>query len=303
MSKRTRKRPHKSGQKPGKTQRRHRSWLARGPRLTLLGLAAAGSLLTGYLLFTHWTSTALPYCGQGSSCDIVQSSKWSTLLGMPLALWGFGVYLAVGWSAGRGRKPVRQWKFVWLVSLVALFISVYLTWVSFTQIQAVCLYCLASLGLVTAIFVTVSLNRPADMPGFRWLDWAGGTGLIAAVVVAAMHLHYIDFFERSITEEEDPYLAKLAMHLEDSDAVFYGTSWCPHCQEQKSLFRESASRLPYVECTPQGRGTRLSPACAAANIASYPTWVIDGNRYTRVLSPDELAELSGFEEDETESPQ
>lgn len=302
MSKRSPKRPHKPGQKPGKTQRRRRSWLLRGPRLTLLGLAAAGCLLTGYLLITHWTSTALPYCGQGSSCDIVQSSRWSTLLGMPMSLWGFGMYLAVAWSAGRGRKPERQWKFVWLVSLMALAISLYLTWVSFTQIQALCLYCLASLGLVTAIFVTVCLNRPSEIPGFRWLDWAGGTGLMAAAVVVAMHLHYIDFFEPSISEEEDPYLAELAMHLEDSDAVFYGTSWCPHCKEQKSLFRGSASRLPYVECTPQGRGTRVSPACVAANVSSYPTWVIDGKRYTRVLSPDELAEFSGFEQDESESP-
>lgn len=270
--------------------------------MTLLALATAGCLLTGYLLITRWTGTALPYCGQDSSCDIVQSSQWATLLGMPLSLWGFGAYLSVGLSAARGRQPVRQWKLVWLVSFTALAISLYLTWISFTQIQAICLYCLASLGLVTAIFATVCLNRPGEMPDFRWLDWAGGTGLMAGVLVTVMHLHYIDFFEPSISDEEDPYLAKLAMHLEDSDAVFYGTSWCPHCTEQKSLFRESASRLPYVECTPQGRGTRVSPACVAANVASYPTWVIDGNRYTRVLPPEELAELSGFEPDETELP-
>ncbi len=49
----------------------------------ILGLAVAGMALTAYLTAVKWLGTTPLYCGRESSCDIVQSSRWSTLLGFP----------------------------------------------------------------------------------------------------------------------------------------------------------------------------------------------------------------------------
>lgn len=67
-------------------------------------------------------------------------------------------------------------------------------------------------------------------------------------------------------------------------------------QEQKRKFGPSAERLPYVECTLNGRGGGLSVACAFQNITQYPTWIIDGRRFTGVMEPAALARHSGYEE-------
>jgi hypothetical protein len=64
--------------------------------------------------------------------------------------------------------------------------------------------------------------------------------------------------------------------------------------EQKDLFEASVERLPYVECSPQGRGGPKAPVCIRGKINSYPTWFIKGNRYEGVLEPDRLATLSGY---------
>jgi len=85
-------------------------------------------------------------------------------------------------------------------------------------------------------------------------------------------------------------LDQFAKCLKEKGAVFYGTFWCQHCQNQKALFGRSAKRLPYVECsTPDGRGQ--SAVCKDKNIESYPTWEFnDGSRLTGELSLTRLAE-------------
>lgn len=46
-----------------------------------------------------------------------------------------------------------------------------------------------------------------------------------------------------------------AQCVKENGAVFYGAFWCPHCQNQKKMFGNSAQYLPYVECsTPDGNG-------------------------------------------------
>lgn len=91
------------------------------------------------------------------------------------------------------------------------------------------------------------------------------------------------------------------MHLRDSDARFYGAYWCPTCNKQKELFEASAYRLPYVECSPEGRTGPMNFTCVANEVKDYPTWVINGRRYVGLVSVDELARLSRFEwpEDQT----
>ena len=67
----------------------------------------------------------------------------------------------------------------------------------------------------------------------------------------------------------------------------YGAFWCSHCLEQKKWFGDAFQYIDYVECG------ESNEACTAAGIQGYPTWVINGKKYTGVHSPDQLATLSG----------
>ncbi len=60
------------------------------------------------------------------------------------------------------------------------------------------------------------------------------------------------------------------------------------------MFGASAKRLPYIECTPDGRGGVPNFDCVANKIDEYPTWFINGSRYTGVTSVEMLASLSRF---------
>ena len=88
---------------------------------------------------------------------------------------------------------------------------------------------------------------------------------------------------------------ELFRSVSKSGAKMYGAFWCPHCQQQKAMFGASASRLPYIECSPNGQGAPQADVCKAENIASYPTWVINGKHIAEVLSLKDLAADTGFQ--------
>ncbi|HSH42581.1 MAG TPA: hypothetical protein VK973_10710, partial [Arenicellales bacterium] len=146
-----------------------------------------------------------------------------------------------------------------------------------------------SFAVITAILVVTLVRRPETAPGVAWSTWTANSLLSAAIVAAGLFV-----WQGDLLRPENPRLKALAEHLDDSGAQFYGAFWCAACQEQKRRFGSSADRLPYVECTPNGRGGALAAACSSRDISRYPTWIIDGSRYQGVMAPGELARLSGF---------
>jgi uncharacterized membrane protein len=265
----------------------------KAPNWPLFILAALGVALSGYLTFTAWQGSLAAFCAEGAACDIVLNSRWSTLLGMPTSFWGFltyGLLAAVAWN----RDAANQWRWAWVISLFGLLYSLYLTGISFFQLQAACPYCLASLGLMAAIFIMMTLQRPKNLPKFSWGPWLAKSAGAAAVGIVVLHLYYAGYWG-SAPGPEDPWVRSLAEHLSKNDAKFYGASWCPHCTDQKNLFGSSAKRIPYVECSPGGPKAPQAQDCKDRNIQSYPTWIINGQRHTGVQSLDTLSQLSNFQ--------
>ena len=263
------------------------------PNWPLLVLSLLGCGLAGYLSWTSFAGGAVQGCSAGSGCDLVLSSRWATLLGLPTAFWGLLTYAALAAAAFIARAD-KQWRLAWTLSFFGLLYSAYLTIVSLTLLGAACPYCLSSLALMTAIFALVTFQRPEPLPAFSWQRWLRVRGPVAVGIIAFLHLNYIGLVGKP-PAVEDPALRALAVHLAESGVKMYGAEWCPHCQDQKAMFGAAARRLPYIECS-MGRQTSAQTAeCRSAGIKTYPTWEIKGQRYEEVLSPLRLAEMTGFD--------
>ncbi len=255
-------------------------------------LAAAGIALTAYLGYTASVDVRPAFCGEESGCDLVQDSRWATFLEIPTALWGLLTYLVIAGLAWRAGARAGGATALVFVSVAGFGVSAYLTVISVTVIKAVCAWCLASFGLITAItLLTFAQQHPGQAGLMTSLKEAA---LVALLLVGGLHLHYSGIFDDA-AGPEDPQLRALAIHLTDTGAAFYGAHWCPSCREQKVLFKASARRLPYVECSSGGRGSPLTAPCVANNIRQYPTWIIGGQRHAGVQTPRTLAGDSGFD--------
>ena len=266
--------------------------MRKGPNWAAFALALLGMIVTGYLTYSAWQQKLVAGCAVGSACDVVLNSRWSTLFGMPISLWGFLTYAllaAIAWN----KNAADQWRWAWVVSLFGMLYSLYLTSISYIELQAFCPYCLTSLSLMTAIFITVTFQKPANLPQFSWGPWVAKSVGATVVIIIALHLHYAGYLGKT-AGPEDPWIRGLAEHLSRTDAKFYGASWCPHCNDQKALFGSSVKRIPYVECSPGGSQAPQAKECKEKNVQSYPTWLINGQRFTGVLALDDLARYSKY---------
>ncbi|HEX8105546.1 MAG TPA: vitamin K epoxide reductase family protein [Solirubrobacteraceae bacterium] len=118
-------------------------------RTAALVLAVLGIGVAGYLTYVHYADLEPVCAGGGHGCEIVQASPQSELAGIPVALLGLLGYLVlagVNLAAGEAARILGA-----LVALVGFGFSVYLTVESVTVIEATCQWCLASLGLMTAL--------------------------------------------------------------------------------------------------------------------------------------------------------
>ncbi|NOT26978.1 MAG: vitamin K epoxide reductase family protein [Acidobacteria bacterium] len=269
------------------------SSLRSSPNWPLLAVSGVGIALTAYLSWAAFSGGGVRGCSAGGGCDVVLNSQWATLFGLPTAFWGLLAYISLA-AIAFIRKAETHWLYAWTVALVGVCFSLYLTVVSLTILQSACPYCLTSLTLMSAALALVVWQRPPELAHRSWVGLAAGRAALAAVVIFVVHSSYAAPQAEPIGPE-DPKIRALAEHLSEQGVIFYGASWCPHCQEQKRLFGASVVRLPYIECSPAGPNAPQAPSCTSAGIQSYPTWVIGGQTIAgEVLTLAQLAVASGF---------
>lgn len=287
----TRKTRSKPAPRPAQSTSTRTPAPPRRPReLALIALSALGLLITAYLSWGALSGGLPAFCTEGSGCEVVQGSRWSRFLGVPVAVWGFVTYLVLLFlSLARG-KPGPRWKRLFSVSAIGLAISLYLTLSGLIALQAACAWCLASQAVILAIFVLVLMER--ERAGIKpvWGTLIAQHAIVLVAVLGMMHASAMGW----IGPREDPRLVALAKHLDSTGAKFYGAFWCPNCQQQKDRFGAAQEHLPYVECSPNGRKGPVAFACVSENIIEYPTWIIRGQRYSEVLDTETLAQRSGF---------
>lgn len=131
-------------------------------RMIIAALALAGVGLATYLAMYKLGMIGELACTVGQ-CETVNLSKWATLAGVPVAVWGVGFYVALFALAFAGtteRLADAPWvgrALVWLTGWGVLF-SAWLTYLELFVIHAVCMFCVISAILVTVIYVVAVLD-------------------------------------------------------------------------------------------------------------------------------------------------
>src|SRR5215472_14248896 len=105
------------------------------PNWPLFALSICGLLLTSYLTWTAFHGSNVKGCAVGAGCDVVLTSKWSRILGLPTSFWGLLTYLALAVSALMPRAENR-WRLGWIIATLGVMYSLYLTTISLTVLRA-----------------------------------------------------------------------------------------------------------------------------------------------------------------------
>jgi uncharacterized membrane protein len=124
---------------------------ARALRITMIVLSTIGLAVASYLTYVHYSGHP-PVCTAGGSCLKVQTSVYSKLAGIPVALMGLIGYIAILASLLVPENETSR--FATLAFTVAGFgFSAYLTYRELFSIHAICEWCASSAGIMTILTI------------------------------------------------------------------------------------------------------------------------------------------------------
>lgn len=255
-------------------------------RLIVLILSSLGIVLSVYLTYTHVTMDDTSFCLTGSGCDIIKSSTFSRIYGVPVPVFGLIGYLTL-WLLTYLRFDKSRIKLIYFISVVGLSFSIYLSYIEFFVLKALCSFCIVSGIVMLSIFISILTTGEIKLGNFKN---SLASILILIIVFGASYISHSDAL--SVKPAPQNVIA-LAQHLTKTGAHMYGSDTCPHCQVQKMLFGSAFEDIDYVECHPDAEKSR-STLCLEKGIEAYPTWEINGQFYEGTKSLKELAKLSGF---------
>ena len=125
-------------------------------RALLAALSVAGLLVSAYLTRSHLQGVAPACVGGSGGCEAVQTSRYSQILGIPVAALGLAGYAGLLVSALiKGEGGIF---FGLFVALVGVLFSAYLTWLELFVIGAVCQWCVVSAVLMVGSLLLAALR-------------------------------------------------------------------------------------------------------------------------------------------------
>ncbi|HZO76397.1 MAG TPA: vitamin K epoxide reductase family protein [Solirubrobacteraceae bacterium] len=132
-------------------------------RWVLLALATLGLGVAAYLTYVHYAGIN-PACTAGQSCVKVQTSQWSKLDGVPVALIGLAGYVAIVASLLMPDREETRLATLGL-ALVGFGFSAYLTYRELFSIHAICEWCVSSAVVMTLLLLgaTIRYLRGAEL--------------------------------------------------------------------------------------------------------------------------------------------
>jgi len=150
---------------------------SRSLRILLIVLTVIGLGIASYLTYVHYAGIK-PACTAGESCTKVQTSIYSKLAGVPVALIGLIGYVTI---LGSLLAPQGETSRLATMSftLVGFGFSAYLTYRELFSIHAVCEWCATSAVIMT-ILMCLSVWRflrgelPGGLEGPAPAEKAGG---------------------------------------------------------------------------------------------------------------------------------
>ncbi len=123
-------------------------------RAAIAILAVAGAGVAGYLLYERYSGGRILCTNSG--CETVQHSRYAKIAGVPVALLGLIGYAGILASALAQGETARAAGVA--IALSGFAFSAYLLVMQLAVIHAVCIWCLASDTILTAVAVLALLR-------------------------------------------------------------------------------------------------------------------------------------------------
>lgn len=268
----------------------------------ILILSIVGIVTSLYLMNNHFSESLDGLCdiNERVSCSIVNTSKYSEIFNVPVALFGALWFLVLFWMARSIKKEPETSNLMLLWCFLGLLFIIYMI-IAEIILNALCPFCTIVHALIIIAFILsikladtkdifkkLSINIPAIlMKSKKW-------------IVAIIILNLIPLILFNVWQGEKENYDKLAKCMTEKGVNMYGSFRCGVCAKTRSMFGESFQYVNEIECHPQGYNPQTE-LCLEKKLEGTPTWILekDGEeikRNTGFMNIEELKEFSGCED-------
>ena len=129
---------------------------ARNLRILLIALTLVGLGVASYLTYVHYSGIKVA-CTAGESCTKVQTSQYSKLAGVPVALIGLIGYVAILLSLLAPEREESRLATA-AMTVIGFGFSTYLTGRELWSIHAICEWCVSS-AIIMTLLMCLSIWR------------------------------------------------------------------------------------------------------------------------------------------------
>lgn len=227
--------------------------------------AIIGFGFMGYLSVIHYTQ-ARSFCdlSETVSCDVVTTSIYSEIFGIPLAILG-ALYFAGVLVLSYRMRGAPLYSLLLYLTLFVLVPSLYLSLTEIFFIRSFCILCESSKVLMVTI-LAISFFHVSRRPTMR--D-------VAPIIIAGVVVSGVTYFGQTSSIAKADYSTLVAC-LNDRGLVYYKSKTCSNCRRQELILGDAYQRMTQVECHPDGVNAQPE-LCLAKNIDKTPTFILEEN--------------------------
>ena len=262
----------------------------------IIVLGVIGLLTSIYLTVEHYSSKdSICDFNATVTCSLVNSSVFSEILNVPVALFGalwFVILISLAWKALKKDGVLISGLLGW--SILGILFVIYLIIVEII-LQALCPFCTVVHVVIVITFVlALLLYRKSTKSSFDKIVKSAKKWLAVIIILNLIPLVVFNF----PTGEKENYDA-LAQCITEKEVNMYGSFRCGVCAKTRARFGDSFQYINEIECHPQGENPQTE-LCLAKGLEGTPTWILEPNgveekRHQGFLSIEELREFSGCE--------
>ena len=131
-------------------------------RFAVPPLGLAGMAISGYLTYVHYSSSNL-ICLFGARCDVVLTSSYAQMWGLPLSLFGLAMYFLITVLGLMMLRAGSTWEHLialetYALALAGVVFTGYLYYLEVFVLRSFCSWCIISSVVLVSILVLSIIN-------------------------------------------------------------------------------------------------------------------------------------------------
>ena len=262
-------------------------------------LSILGIIVSLYLVENHYappTKGALCDISESISCSLVNTSTFSELFNVPVALLGvlwFLVLIIFSWKALKKDGALPTMMLGW--GILGILFVIYFV-IAEIILRSICPFCTLVHAIVITIFILLwRLYRAQETKPTKKAILKALMPWIILIII----INIIPLILFNIPSSEKENYDILAQCITEKGVNMYGSFRCGVCAKTRVMFGDSFQYINEIECHPQGENSQTE-LCLKKGIEGTPTWILEPDgielkRQLGFLSIEELKEFSGCE--------